>query len=72
MAGFLSPTQKAELISQMVSGGLKRTTVGPLTTEYQPPSVTDILKILEAEDAAQGARRRPWILQRHRPPGAVS
>lgn len=70
---ILSNVQRAELISQMLSGGVKRTTVGPLTVEHQPPSMTELLKLLQADQAAEAmaTNRRPFRLQVQRPPGAA-
>jgi hypothetical protein len=67
---LLTKTQRKELVSQLLTGGVKRTTVGSLTTEFNAPSTTDILRIL-AEDAATSRTSRPFRIQVQRSPGSI-
>lgn len=70
MAELLSKTQRKELLAQLLTGGVKRTSVGTLTTEFNAPSTSDLLRIL-AEDAATSRTTRPFRLQVQRSPGTV-
>lgn len=67
---LLSKTQRKELVSQLLTGGVRRTTVGSLTTEFNAPSTSDLLRIL-AEDAAKSQTTRPFRLQVQRSPGTI-
>lgn len=68
---LLNSTQRAELIAQLVAGGLKRTTAGPVTTEFQPPTTSELLRVLQADAAETAANTsRPFRLQTLVSPGA--
>lgn len=67
---LLTKSQRKELLSQLLTGGVKRTSVGTLTTEFNAPSTSDLLKIL-AEDAATSRTTRPFRLQVQRSPGTI-
>lgn len=70
---ILTDQQKASLINSMTAGGVKRTSVDGFTVDRQVPTQTEAMNLLkmDASCAAIKARKRPFLLQVHKSPGAV-